>query len=588
MTGQPAGLNAGSAGVPDAILAALLLAADPAALGGAVLHAGPGPLRDRWLSFLRALLPPQAAWRPLPLNISENRLLGGLDLAATLQAGRSVAERGLLAEADGGVVVAAMAERMPATIAAHIGIALDEGEVGIERDGLALRCASRFALVALDEGLAPDEAPPPALLDRLGFWITLNDIALGDFADAAQVLPNFQQLRRHAADLIPDRDIVAALCRTAQVLGVPSLRAPVLAVRVARLHAALQGHARIEEGDAAIAARLVLAPRATCLPTEAPSEAAAEEQPQPDAAQTADADGEGGTIPEDIVLEAARAALPPDLLARLLTGQAIRSRGGSQGKAGQRQAGKTRGRPVGVRRGDPTGGNRLDLLATLRAAAPYQTLRRQMRRARAARIEVRRSDFRIKRFQQRSETVTIFAVDASGSSALHRLSEAKGAVELLLADCYVRRDAVALLSFRGQAADLLLAPTRSLTRAKCSLAALAGGGGTPLAAGIAAAADLANAVRRRGQTPLLVLLTDGKANVARDGTPLREQAEADAIVAARSLRCGGLATLLIDTSPRPTLAGRRLATEMAATYLPLPQADATAMSQAVRRVTERP
>lgn len=577
--------------MPDAILAAFLLAADPTGLGGAVLHAGPGPVRDRWLSFLRGMLP-QAAWRHLPLNISQNRLLGGLDLAATLQSGRSIAERGLLAEADGGVVVAAMAERMPVAVAAHIAIVLDQGELCVERDGFTQRFDARFALIALDEGLEPDEAPPPALLDRLGFWVTLDTVALGDFVDATQRLPDLAQLRRRFADLAPSRDIVVALCKAAQMLGVSSLRAPMLALRVARLHAALEGHTEVEESDAAVAARLVLAPRATILPAEAPPEETAEpppqsDQPQPEQPQAAEADGQGGALPEDIVLNAAKAALPADLLARLLSGQAIRSRGGSQGEAGQRQVGRTRGRPVGVRPGDPTGGNRLDLLATLRAAAPYQRLR-PAPDATAARIQVRRSDFRIKRFQQRSETVTIFVVDASGSSALHRLAEAKGAVELLLADCYVRRDAVALLSFRGQTASLLLAPTRSLTRAKCSLAALPGGGGTPLAAGIAAATDLAEAVRRRGQTPLLVLLTDGKANIARDGTPLRDQAESDAMTAARDLRTRGFSALLIDTSPRPAPAGRRLATEMAATYLPLPQADAEGMSRAVRRAIQPP
>jgi magnesium chelatase subunit D len=116
-------------------------------------------------------------------------------------------------------------------------------------------------------------------------------------------------------------------------------------------------------------------------------------------------------------------------------------------------------------------------------------------------VEVRRDDFRVGRFEQRSQSTTIFVVDASGSSAFNRLAEAKGAVELLLADCYVRRDRVALLAFRGRGAELLLPPTRSLVRAKRSLAGLPGGGGTPLAAGIDAAAALADAVRRRGETP---------------------------------------------------------------------------------------
>ena len=98
-----------------------------------------------------------------------------------------------------------------------------------------------------------------------------------------------------------------------------------------------------------------------------------------------------------------------------------------------------------------------------------------------------RSDLRITRLQQRAATATLFVVDASGSSALHRLAEAKGAVELLLAECYVRRDQVGVIAFRGRGAEVLLPPTRSLVRAKRSLAALPGGGGTPLAAGLQAA-----------------------------------------------------------------------------------------------------
>jgi magnesium chelatase subunit D len=146
----------------------------------------------------------------------------------------------------------------------------------------------------------------------------------------------------------------------------------------------------------------------------------------------------------------------------------------------------------------------------------------------------------------------------------------------------VRRDEVALLAFRGQGADLLLPPTRSLVRAKRSLAGLPGGGGTPLAAGIAAAAALADTVRRRGDTPVVVLLTDGRANIARDGRHDRPQAEADAHTAARLIRAAGLTTIVVDTSPRPQTRVRTLAAELGGRYVPLPYADAAALSQAVR------
>ncbi len=202
--------------------------------------------------------------------------------------------------------------------------------------------------------------------------------------------------------------------------------------------------------------------------------------------------------------------------------------------------------------------------------------------SRPKRIEVRRDDFRIVRFQQRTETTTVFVVDASGSAALHRLGEAKGAVELLLADCYVRRDQVALIAFRGREASLLLPPTGSLVRAKRCLAGLPGGGATPLAAGIDAAVALADSIRRRGRTPVITLLTDGRANIGRDGTGGRPQGESEALDSARRLRATGIAALLVDTSPRPNPFASRLAEAMGARYVPLPYADASALSRAVR------
>ncbi len=201
-----------------------------------------------------------------------------------------------------------------------------------------------------------------------------------------------------------------------------------------------------------------------------------------------------------------------------------------------------------------------------------------------SRVEVRREDFRITRFKQRSQTTTVFAVDASGSAALHRLAEAKGAIELLLADCYVRRDQVAMISFRGEGAELLLPPTRSLVRAKRSLAALPGGGGTPLSSGIDAALVLADQLRRKGDTVVLILLTDGKPNVARDGSHGRTRAAEDALDAARRVRAEGFTALVIDTGPRPQPLLAEIAAQMGGRYLPLPHADASGLSRVVQAV----
>jgi magnesium chelatase subunit D len=237
---------------------------------------------------------------------------------------------------------------------------------------------------------------------------------------------------------------------------------------------------------------------------------------------------------------------------------------------------------VGVRAASPSPGLRLNLIETLRAAAPWQRLRARDEVASPGRVRLRREDFRVTITESRGSTTTIFVVDASGSSALNRLAEAKGAVELLLADCYRRRDQVAVIAFRGKAAQILLPPTRSLVRAKRSLAALPGGGGTPLAAGIDAGLVMAQTVRRGGATPTIVLLTDGRANVTRAGTSGREAAANEAAQAGRMLRAAGIASLVLDTSPRPAAVAGRLAASMGALYVPLPYANAANVSAAVR------
>ncbi|CAN5176076.1 hypothetical protein BH11PSE10_BH11PSE10_10990 [soil metagenome] len=257
------------------------------------------------------------------------------------------------------------------------------------------------------------------------------------------------------------------------------------------------------------------------------------------------------------------------------------------GRWGEETVPAKSGRPLAARRGALRAGSRLDLLATLRAAIPWQRLRLIEREQRGlepspARLLLRRDDFHIKRYRRPNETTTIFVVDASGSQALNRLAEAKGAVELLLADCYVRRDRVALIAFRGSGAETLLSPTRSLVRARRSLSGLPGGGGTPLAAGIDAAALLGSGLQSRdGSQALLVFLTDARANIARDGSPGRGPAMQDALAAARQLRAQGLRSVLIDTSPRPQPQAMALAQAMAARYVPLPQGQAAQVYAAV-------
>jgi magnesium chelatase subunit D len=599
------------ASVPDssavwenAITAAALLAVDPAALGGVSLRAMPGPARDAWLTQFRAWLPATIPWRRIPSHVTDNRLLGGLDLAATLAANRPIAERGILAEADDGVVVLTMAERVSANVAARLTAVMDTGFVTLARDGIELRHATKFGVVMLDEGLDDSEHAPVALLDRLAFQIDLSRTTMRDVT--AETLIDMEQIiaaRALLPNVCASDEQVKVLCVTALVLGISSIRASVAALRVARVSAALDGREIVNGDDVALAARLVLAPRSTQMPATEEDESEAEDreeeseseppEQEPESESSADENQLERELEEpseqkleDKVLEAAKAAIPADLLSQLLANSASVARGGSSGRMGAtRQSGK-RGRPLGARRGMPRAGARLNVIETLRAAAPWQRLRAAEAAMRsentAQKIYVRQEDFHVTRFKERRDTTVIFVVDASGSAALNRLAEAKGAVELLLADCYVRRDQVALISFRGKKAELLLPPTRSLVRAKRGLGGLPGGGGTPLAAAIDTAVQLADSVARRGDTPSIVFLTDGRANIARDGVPGRPAAEADALASARQLRAQRFAAVFVDTSAQPQTQGAQIAKEMGAIYQPLPYANASTISNVIR------
>jgi magnesium chelatase subunit D len=580
----------------DAALGACLLAVDPSGFGGAVLRSAYGPEVEGFQKLLRGLLPASAPFRRMPLQVADGRLLGGLDLAATLQAGRPVLERGLLADADGGCIVLPMAERLPLAVAARLCSVLDSKEVVVERDGFGCRNTSRIAVVALDEGANADEHPPAALLDRLALHLNLSESHYGDCLDVPFNIGQIGKARSLLPDVIADDAILRAFCHAAAAIGIISVRAPMFAMKAARVHAALAGRIYVSEEDAMVASRLVLAPRAVTLPAAESSDAPSEEEdapdrqqaqsganaPDPEAAEDQSAEMESGDL-EDIILAAIRAAVPADLLAKLQSSTAFRSASTLSGRAGVQQQQAPRGRPAGTRRGELKAGARLNVVETLRAAAPWQCVRRQQ--SNDGRLQVRRDDFRIAQFKRRNEAVTIFVVDASGSSALHRLAEAKGAVELLLAECYVRRDQVALIAFRGKSAELILPPTRSLVRAKRSLSALPGGGGTPIAHALDAAGALADGLRRKGLAPTIVVLTDGRANIARDGTPGRERAEFDALASARTLRAAGLAALVIDISTKLHASAERLACDMGARYLPLPYADANMLLRAVQVVS---
>jgi magnesium chelatase subunit D len=537
------------------------------ALGGILLRARPGPVRDAWAAALGRA----ARVRRLPASADAEALDGGLDLTATLAAGRPVTRPGLIAEIGEGILVVPMAERLTQSLAARLAGAIDEGGP---------------LLVLFDESdpaADSQDRVTAGLCDRLAIHLDLNDVRLPMAALVAGT-DDFPA-ETDTLDRDPGAEIddpATAMASVAAALGIASIRAPIQAQRVARVHAAMAGRRRLAAADVEIAAALVFGPRATRLPpgdTPPPPEENPDtpnEPPPPSDDSPDDApDSPDQTPPDasDLVLDAAQTTLPPGLLDALANGIQTRAPGG--GSSGAKLRSLTSGRPAGVRAGAPGRGARLALIETIKAAAPWQKLRP----VRAdGRLSIRHDDLRIRRFVARAEATTIFAVDASGSAAFARLAEAKGAVELLLAQAYVKRAEVALVAFRGDIAEISLPPTRSLARAKRQLAALAGGGGTPMAAGIDLARRVGEAERARGRTPLVVILTDGRANVG--GGPGMTPHEA-ALASARAFAATGINSVFIDCSARPRPEGGQIATAMAARYVALPRLDARAVVAAV-------
>jgi magnesium chelatase subunit D len=623
----------------DAMTSLQLLQIDSHGWGGIWLRAPFGPVRELWL---RHLSETGLNTVKLPGNIDVERLLGGIDLSRTLQSGLLQMQTGLLQQADLGLVCISMAERFPTALIAPMTQAMDTQSLPpLKINNTESSVRTQFGVVALDESMADDPPMSPALAERLGLWFDLQDIVPSDVSDVSlntrkddnaldvmgiQIAPDaLARMKQSLPHIQWTDEQVLAVCSSAQGLGIDSLRVPTLALRVACCHAALHARSHIADDDLAFAARRVLAPRATQLP--APAENASDTEPQNSSDSSAEPDqakeqssnsleptetpnpsesakdeedtsstkkSEEDTNTQDeapsdlpssenlqeMMIAAALASLPPDVLEGLLT-KPGRNLGNTSGRSGQFRSGTQRGRPLPPRTGRPGGHARLHILSTLRAAAPKQRLRGNTQQGRVA---IRSEDFHVHRYQQHSSSCLILALDASGSAALQRLAEAKGAVELLLQQSYARRDSVCIVSFKGAKAQLLLPMTRSLVRAKRAMMGLPGGGGTPLALALKMACEQATQLQRQGVTPILVVLSDGRANVNLQGLGGRAHAQADAQQWAAQWRQTGHRCLWIDTSLQPDTQVQNMAQTMGGSYLPMPQVQAQRMASAMENL----
>jgi magnesium chelatase subunit D len=590
-------LAGGAARWAEAQLAAALVAMDPATIGGCVVVTRRGPVHDAWMVGLRDLLDDAAPVVPVPGSVTGDRLTGDIDISATLAAGRVVREAGVVDCASGGLLVVPAADQLEPAAQSVILDALDH-RVGGER----------LAVIAFDEGDG-EGGPSSALRDRLAFRIDLSGIAFAEASGFDIGWEEVAQARETVRDVVASEEIIEGLCQATLALGIRSARAERLALAVARALAALSGRDEVSEADATRAARMVLLARAEQIPeiSDAPDEMESVEPETPEDGQSdaADLPPAEDQSPDDNAETAGRQrglgeviveALAVDCdLANLVTlppgGRGGSRHGGQEGgRRRGRRLGRAQGKPVGARRPRGARDGRLDIIATLRAAVPWQRLRRsgdfhvgEDAVAEARRIVVHRDDLRVARYREREAVTVIFVIDASGSTALARLAEAKGAVEVLLSESYRRRDEVALVSFRGTAADVLLAPTRSLVGAKRHLTRLPGGGATPLAEGLLAGLKVGLGVEHHGRRPLLVVMTDGRCNIDLSGTANRGQARHDALAAARRIGARGWQSLFLDVGRRPGREAEEIARALRGRYVFLPAPTSRGVADSVRR-----
>ncbi|MEM9330400.1 MAG: VWA domain-containing protein [Pseudomonadota bacterium] len=536
-----------------------------------------GPVLDAWLERLQDVLPRDST-KQLQGTARFSDLLGGLDLSATLAAGKRVYEEGLLSRCHEGVLIIPLSAAMMPEMAAGFGAVLESGRVSVDGLSPASDQDLNLGLVIIDQGEDGEEFLSIGLRDRLMFHLDLSQVSLRDIGKRDE--KNNRGIPKPA---LCDAALLEELCAVSLSLGLASIRPPHQALQVASFHAGLQDRSTVNREDVSTAIRLSLVNRALVYPIEEQDEALEEEAntSNPDEEKQESNRSTSDTMPNEMDVNSILATLPPELLMALKSNTNKRRGKRLAGRSGGKRISFTRGKPVGSIRGSFDHGKRLDLIATLRASAPWQTMRRQ-HSLNPNRIQVRKRDFHVKRYLKPSESTTIFVVDASGSTAINRLAEAKGAVELLLGESYARRDHVALISLRGQESETILPPTRSLTRARRTLSGLRGGGGTPLAHGLQKAMAVAQDELRKGRSPSLVLLTDGSANVSLEGLGGRAQAMEDAISMARGLASLEVATLVIDVSRSANGHAKTVADALRAKYVPMPFASSKNISDAVR------
>jgi len=592
-------------GAGEVKLALALAAIDPG-IGGVLLRGEKGSAKTTLARGLAGLLPGEAPFVDLPVGATEDRVVGSLDVAAALTGGEVRLRPGLLADAHGGVLYVDEVNLLPDHLVDALLDVAASGVNRVEREGVAQTHPARFVLIG---SMNPEEGElRPQLLDRFGLAVEVGSppepalraeavrrrlaydrdpagfaAACGD--EEAALASRLAAAVEAGPAGLPDAlgEQVSALC---VAVGAEGLRADLVICRAAAALARWEGRDEVDADDVRRVAPLALAHRARRNPLDPhglddDDMASALDQ----ALDPRSSRGEpGGDVPEAPAVEPGpergpeqvAPAGPASAVTRL---EAPRARGGPPAPAGRRSVVEGgRGRLVTDRRPGPGGPASVAVPATIREAAG---------RAASATgpLAVRAEDLREAVREQRAGNLVVLAVDASGSmGADRRMEAAKGAVLGLLVDAYQRRDRVALVTFRGDDAEVVLRPTGSVEVARARLAELPTGGRTPLAAGIQAALAVARGAGG-GHRPLLVLLTDGRATAAPPGVDPLEAAR----TAAAAVRRSGVPAVVVDVEDGPTRLGlgAQLAAAMGARHLGVAELTAANVVSAVRAaVTE--